>query len=588
MKEFLKYVLATIVGILIMSFVSMVLFFIILGAIVSSADSTVTISSKSILQLNLNEAIAERSSNNPFESFDITSLRPSKKLGLNDIVHNIRKAGEDNNIKGIYLNLSLAPSGPGTLEEIRNALLDFKKTGKFIISYADAYTQGTYYLASVSDSILMNPAGAIPFVGLRAEVMFYKGILDKLGFEPEVIRHGKFKSAVEPFIDTKMSPENREQLSVYANSIWQVMLSDIAEQRHMPADSLNIIADKLLSRTGKDVLNYRMVDALCYKDQVIDILKAKSGLSSNQNLRLVPLSKYDKVPAYGKSTYSRNKIAVIYAMGDIIMGEGQEGNIGSDRISAAIRKAREDSTVKAIVLRVNSGGGSALASEVIWREMHLAREVKPVVASLGDMAASGGYYIVCDADTIVAQPATLTGSIGVFGMLLNARKFMNDKIGITTDVVKTNRYADFASVYRPLSAEEKDAILAGIEDIYSSFITHVAEGRRMTTARVDSIGQGRIWSGVSAMKLGLVDVFGGLDDAIKIAAGMAKLDHYSVTSLPQLEPPMEQIMRQLYGEVKMSIIPAGWKQGIEIYNTLQYYMQYSGIQARLPMDIDLH
>jgi protease-4 len=589
MKSFFKTVLATMVGIAVMSIIFIFIFFIMLAAIISTSDKTATISSNSILELRLDEAIVDRASDNPFEGFNFMSFRFNKKLGLVDIIHNIHKAAIDPDIKGIYMNLSYIPAGLATIDEIRNALLDFKKSGKFIITYGDVYTQPAYYLASVSDSVLLNPAGVLTFVGMRAEVMFFKGTLEKLGLEPEVIRHGKFKSAVEPFINDKMSKENREQISVFANSIWNSILGKISIQRHIPVDSLNYIADNLSVRTSKDLVRYKLIDALMYKDELISLLKSKSGLKPKQKLKIVSLAKYDKVQVKDTgNVYQKDKIAVIYAMGDIIVGEGQEGNIGSDRISAVIRQAREDTMVKAIVLRVNSGGGSALASEVIWREVKLARQKKPVVASLGDVAASGGYYIVCAADTIIANPNTLTGSIGVFGLLLNAQKLLNNKLGITTDVVKTNKYSDFASVYKPLSAQEKEVIQASVEDIYTTFIEHVGEGRKMTSSQVDSIGQGRVWSGVNAMKLGLIDMYGGLEDAIKVAARMAKIEHYHTVSLPQLTPAMEQVMKQLFGDINTPMIPKEWQESFSTYLYLKHYLESPGIQARIPAEIRLY
>jgi protease IV len=589
MKSFFKTVLATMVGIIAMSIIGLFIMFMFIGVILSSSDKTVAISSNSILELRLDETIADRASDNPLEGFNLISFRINRKLGLADIIRNIHKAAHDPDIKGIYMNLSYIPAGLATIDEIRNALLDFKKSGKFIITYGDVFTQPAYYLASVSDSILLNPAGVLTFVGMRAEVMFFKGTLEKLGLEPEVIRHGKFKSAVEPFINDKMSKENREQISVYANSIWNSILGKISKQRHISIDSLNYIADNLSIRTTKDLVRYKLVDALFYKDELISLLKSKSGIKPKQKLRIVSLGKYDKVPSSETgNVYQKDKIAIIYAMGEIIVGEGQEGNMGSDRISAVIRQAREDTMVKAIVLRVNSGGGSALASEVIWREVKLAREKKPVVASLGDVAASGGYYIVCDADSIIASPNTLTGSIGVFGLLLNAQKLFNNKLGITTDVVKTNKYSDFASVYKPLSSQEREVIQAGVEDIYTTFIEHVAEGRKMTSSQVDSIGQGRVWSGVNAKKIGLIDSYGSLEDAIKVAARMAKIEHYRTISLPQLTPPMEQILKQLYGESSISVIPKEWQESFSTYFYLKHYMESSGIQARIPAEIRLY
>lgn len=587
MKSFLKMLLATIIGGLI---TVLIVFFIAMGGIgiiVSSTDKPVHIKTNSVLQIKLNQAIADRSSKNPFEGFSFPDFKPSRNLGLDDILSNIRKAKSDENIKGIFLDLSVIPSGSATIQEVRNALIDFKKSGKFVISYADSYMQNSYYLASVSDSVFMNPAGDIAFVGLRAQVMFYKNMLEKLGVEPQIIRHGKFKSAVEPFMLDKMSDANREQLSVFIGSVWQNMLANISESRHIPVEDLNRIADHLELRTAQDALRLKMVNRLVYRDEILNMLDTLSGKKKNEKPDLVELTKYDKVPD-PSIKFVKNKIAVIYAMGDVIEGEGQEGNIGSDRISAALRKARKDSTVKAIVFRVNSPGGSALASEVIWREVKLASAVKPVITSMGDLAASGGYYISCAADTIVASPNTITGSIGVFGMLVNVQPLLSKKIGITTDIARTNRFSDFGSAFRPLAPEEKEAIQASIESIYSTFVKHVAEGRKMKEATVDSIGQGRIWSGVNALKLGLVDVLGGLDKAIEIAAAKAHLKEYRIVDMPQLEDPYTQLLKSLSDNAESKYLQRTLGDSYVYYQTIQNILHSQGILARMPYAVTIY
>jgi protease IV len=589
MKTFFTSLLGSVVGVFISLLVIFLLVIWIVSAIASSSNEVVTVRANTVLQMDLNQDISDRGSNNPLLSYGFSSISLTRNLGLDDILRNIRKAGSDENIRGIYLDLSSIHTGIATIEEIRNALLEFKNTGKFIFSYSDSYTQGSYYLATVSDSIFMNPAGLISFVGLRAEVMFFKGAFEKLGLEPEVIRHGKFKSAVEPFISDRMSPENKEQVMTYIGSIWNHILDGISQEREIPVAELNRIADEMVTRTSLDVLNCSMVDGLTYKDEMLDLLKTRSGLKSKDKLRMVSMVKYDRVVDKKKEKgLEKDKIAVIYAMGDIIMGEGKEGNIGSDRISRIIRVAREDTTVKAIVLSVNSGGGSALASEIIWREVKLASDRKPVVASLGDVAASGGYYIVCAADTIVASPNTITGSIGVFGLLLNAQKFMNNKLGITTDVVKTNAHSDLGSVFRPLTDEEIETITAGIESIYGTFLTRVSEGRGISKNGVDSIAQGRVWSAIDGKRIGLVDVYGGLEDAVKLAAAMAKIEKYRTVSLPRLPDPIEQLLQDITGEVRATMIPAAFRDQAAILNDLNYYMTFQGIQARMPASVRLY
>ena len=524
MKSFFKYLLASVLGVLVAGLLMFLILLGGIGAMVSSQDQDVKIKANTILHVELNQIIADRSNNNPFENIDFSSFKPTTQLGLNDILKNIKKAKTDPNIDGIYLDFTAIPAGIATIEEIRNALIDFKSSEKFILAYADVYTQPSYYLASVADKIYLNPEGQMMFVGLRSEIMFFKEALKKLGVEPQIIRHGRFKSAVEPFMYTKMSDDNRLQIMTFIGSIWDHILTGISEERNVSVDDLKVFADNMTINDAKSAVDNNLIDGLKYKDEILSELAERTSKTDIDKIESISLAKYNKVPDTNRKKLEKDKIAVVYASGNVIMGEGQEGTIGSDRISRALRKARQDSSVKAIVFRVNSGGGSALASEVIWREVKLAQEVKPVIASLGDVAASGGYYIVAPAQKIIASPNTITGSIGVFGVLPNGKELLNEKLGIHVDVAKTNKFADMGSFARPLTAQEKDLIQVSIENIYKTFVNHVAEGRNMKFEDVDKIGEGRVWSGANALEIGLIDGFGGLDEAIILAAEAANIE----------------------------------------------------------------
>ncbi len=590
MKQFFKFMFASMLGVFLAFFLGIVVLFGMIAALVSSADSKkeAKVEPNSILHINFETQINDRSSNNPFENLDFGSLSGKKGVGLNDILDNIEKAKTDDNIKGIYIDLQSVPAGIATIEEIRNKLIEFKESKKFIVAYSEVYTQGAYYLASVADEVWLNPEGLIEFKGLGAQVMFFKGLLEKMEVEPQVIRYGKFKSAIEPFILDKMSEANREQTMKYMGSIWNNIVKGIAESRKLTPAQLNLIADSALVQNAKDAVEQKLADKLYYKDQVLDDLKDRCGLEDAKKLKLVSMVKYTDAPKAKKKDdkgLAKDKVAVIYASGSIEGGEGDDQTIGSDRISKAIRKARLDENVKAIVLRVNSPGGSALASDVIWREVVLAKAVKPVVASMGDVAASGGYYISCAADTIVAQPNTITGSIGVFGLLMNLKNLMNNKLGVTVDTVKTNHYADLGSAFRPLTQAERDIIQNSVNEIYGSFISKVAEGRGMKVADVDSIGQGRVWSGYDAKGLGLVDVLGGMEDAIEIAAGMAKLEHYRVAEYPEQKEPFKAFMEELSGEGEDVMVKKALGENYRFYKTLDDMRKMEGIQARMPFDM---
>lgn len=588
MKQFFKFMLASMTGF----FLGAILLFFLMVAIISGlmmsvqGDKKVAVSDNSVLEINFEDPIKERTSNNPFEDLDFSNLKTDRSPGLDQILKSIAKAKADDRIKGLFLDLTMIQAGMATIEEIRHALLDFKKSQKFIYAYSESYSQGAYYLASLADKIYIYPQGDLDFKGIRVNLMFFKGTLEKLELKPEIIRHGKFKSAVEPFMYDKMSPENREQISTFINGIWNNVLDGISTSRNISKSALQQIADSLSARKPEDALRLNLVDKIAFYDEVLSDLKKKTGLEEKEKVKFVTLKKY--VNAFVKAEdFSAKKIAVIYANGDIVSGDGQDDQVGSKRIAASIRKARLDSTIKAIVLRVNSPGGSALASDVIWRETVLAQRAKPLIVSMGDYAASGGYYISCAADTIVARPNTITGSIGVFGLMFNAREMFKNKLGITFDGDKTGKYADLGDMSRPMSDEERAIIQEEVEKIYDTFITHVSEGRNISKAAVDSIGQGRVWTGTDAKRLGLVDVLGGLNDAIEIAAKKANLTTYRTIALPEQKEFFEQIMEDLNTEVSTSFTKQQLGESYIYYQKLNELVNEKGILAKLPMSIEI-
>ena len=585
--NFLKTTLASMLG----TFITFVIlcflvFAIIFGVIIAfSADEEVLISEKSILYLNLDKPIAERTPKMPFF---MNPMGSGAVLGLDDILKNIAKAKEDENIVGIYLNTENITAGMGRLKEIRDALIDFRSSGKFLVSYGNYYTQASYYLATAADHLYINPEGGMLFKGLNAELMFLKGTLQKLDVEVQVVRHGKFKAATEPLFLDKMSAENREQITSLISDLWDQVISDINEARNIEPSELNRIADNLLVQTSADAMQYGLVDTILYKDELLARLRQLMEIDSTAKIVTVSLDSYMKVRDKNIST-SREKIAVVYAYGDVVDGEGTEDNIGGERISRAVRKAREDKHVKAIVLRVNSGGGSALASEVIWREIELASREKPVVASFGNVAASGGYYIACAASKIMADPATITGSIGVWGVIPNLKGLMNNKLGITFDNAMTNKNADFIPVMKPMTPYQRAIIQKDVDHIYDLFAGRVASGRHMTVEKVDSIGQGRIWSGTEALNLGLIDTLGGLTDAIKLAASLAGLVDYRITALPTLKNPLDQILEQLTGKSTPDVyMKQAMGEDYHYFDYLRKLREMKGVQARMEYELKVN
>ncbi|HOI00613.1 MAG TPA: signal peptide peptidase SppA [Bacteroidales bacterium] len=587
MKQFFKFMFASMLGTIL---TLLLLFFILVGIIaaaMSFTKSTVEISDKSVLHVTFAQAIPDRSTDDPFSNFNPASFESMEVTGLKDIMDNLEKAARDNKIKGIYFEVSSVPASAATVEELRNALLKFKESGKWIIAYGEMIDQQAYYLASVADRIYMHPEGFFLFKGINGEVAFLKGTLDKLGIEAQVIRHGKFKAAVEPLIQDKMSEANKEQVKTYISALWNQMVDGIADRRNLTQDELNSLANQLSLTDPGDAVEAGLVDGLRYMDELLDELADSAGIEASKDLKLIKLPKYLKAVDPQEKKIAKDKIAVIYAEGDIVSGKGTDGNVGSERFAKAIRKAREDEKVKAIVLRVNSPGGDGLASEVIHREIILAKKAKPVVASFGGVAASGGYYIACGADSIIASPNTITGSIGVFGVIPNMEKFFNQKLGLTFDRVMTNDHADFVGVNRPMNETEKAVLLKQVEDMYDDFIGHVSEGRGIEKAMVDSIGQGRVWAGTDALRIGLIDKFGGLDDAIRMAAGMAGITEYRISELPEVKDPFEKFMEMFGSQARTKALQQELGYFYPYYTSIKTLTTMQGVQARMLMDIQV-
>lgn len=573
------------IGIIIMTIVVVLVF---VGIISASASGDVPkVEENSLLVARFNAPISDRSDENPLSKFMSGNPYSADVMGLDQILKDLDKAAEDENIEGIFLKLAGVGGGIATLGEIRDALIDFKESGKFIYAYADSYTQKSYYLASVADSIFMTPEGNFLFAGMSAEARFYKKGLDKLGIEMQVVKHGSYKSAAERFTNEKFSENNREQVEAYMGALWDKIVGDISDSRGISPDELNRMADELVTLDNQELVKSGMIDGLMYYDEMLDLMKEKLGVAEEDDLEAIGLKKYKDVPRKEKKEFTRDKVAVIYASGLVVDGNMGEGYIASERIAKAIRKARRDESVKAIVFRVNSGGGSALASDVIYREAKLAADAKPFVASMGDVAASGGYYIVAPADTIVASEGTVTGSIGVVFTIPNAKVFLNEKLGITTDVVKTNTHANLLTAADPLDPVEFAFVQDMVDQTYDAFVDVVAQGRDKTWEEVDAIGGGRVWAGSDAMEIGLIDVYGGLEKSIELAAEMAGLENYRVKGLPTLEDPFTALMKQISG-ASMSRVDRIMKgelgdQYIH-YKNLKQLRDMHGLQAIIPVE----
>ena len=584
--KFLGNVLAVIVGLFAFSIVAVLIVFALLGLVAASSEEEVTLEKNSILHLDLNgRTLVERTSEEDlvFGSF-LDPFGGDNSAGLVNLKKAIEEAKTNENIKGIYLNAGLFGAGQAGLLELREALQDFKESGKFIIAYDEAYSEGGYFLASVADEIYLNPLGGIDFNGFSSEGIFLKGFFEKVGIKPEVFRVGEFKSAVEPFILDKMSPENRLQTQYFLDDINGHAISLIAKSRKIAKDSLIKINHQMLVRKPKDAVTYKLATALKYEDEVHSILKEKLGLKEDDQISTINATDLGGL-AKSKNITSPNRIAVILAEGEIVDGN-VEGAISSEKFAKEIRKARKDENIKAIVLRVNSPGGSILASEVIWREMSEAKKVKPVIVSMGEVAASGGYYIAAPADTIVAQPNTITGSIGIFGILFNVQELVNDKLGVTTDVVSTGELSDFGNMARPLTEVERTIIQSSVEDGYETFISRVAEGRGMHPDSVRKVASGRVWTGTQAKARGLVDVLGGLDTAVGIAAAKIKAgEDYRVVYYPEKKQWFEELMLNFSDKVQVRILQSQLGEQYPLYQQIQKLKNYQGVQVRMPQDL---
>lgn len=574
--KFLRNLLASILGFFIAIFLLFVFIFAI--AAIVGGDETVVVKSNSVLELDLSTPIKDYApkENNPIaEALELTD----EKLALNKIINAIENAKADNKIKGISIKTAFVNAGIAQTQAIRNKIEEFKESGKFVYAYNDIYTQKNYYLSSVADSLFLNPVGAIDFKGLSTEILYFKDFEDKYGLKMEVIRHGKYKSAVEPFLENEMSEANREQTTSFLKSIWSEITDDISKSRNISVEKLNLIADNSNGRNVTVAKENNLIDASIYEDEY----EEKLAMGSNKKVNTISIEDYINSGKGRISSTSKDKIAVIYAQGDIIYGEGNEQYIGQGIINKAIRKARKDDNVKAIVLRVNSPGGSALASELIWRELELTKKEKPLVVSMGNLAASGGYYIACNADKIIAEPTTITGSIGVFGAIPNFNQF-TDNIGINAEQVSTNNSASY-SVFEPMNQKFYDVTKEGVEQIYTTFVNRVSNGRNMTYEQVNEVAQGRVWTGKEAIEKGLVDQLGGLNDAIKVAAELAELENYRVRNYPNYKTDLkealkfspfakaskEEVLKETLGD-----------ENYQLYHNLQKMKNLKGIQARIP------
>ena len=587
MKDFLKYMLAAIVGVCIVGVVFTIIGIMsVAGMVASSSGSETKVNDNSVFILNLSGSVEERSQPNPLSQLMGDDFGT---YGLDDILSSIKKAKDNEKIKGICLNAGAFSCSPASLEEIRNALVDFKESGKFIVAYGGNYLQNTYYLASVADKVAINPQGSLGWHGLATQTYFLKDLYDKIGIEMQVFRVGTYKSAVEPYIATQMSDANREQTQAFVNSIWGQMVADVAESRNIPADSLNALADRNMDlQPTETYIATGLADTLMYQDEMLAYLKQLTDTEEDDALNKLYLDDMVNVQRNVPKDKSGNILAVYYAAGTIGSSElPTDEGIDPGKVTKDLRKLREDESVKAVVLRVNSPGGSAFGSEEIWREVTLLKEKKPVIVSMGDYAASGGYYISCAADWIVAQPTTLTGSIGIFGRVPNAGKLLNDKLGIHFDGVKTNKLADLGDITRPFNEEEKALMQNMVNKGYELFTQRCADGRKMPIDEIKKIAEGRVWTGEMAKDLKLVDELGGIDRAIAVAAERAEIEDYTVMSYPKQEDFISSLMssgtdRYLSARMKDEL-------GVfyEPFRHIQNLKNSDPVQARLPFMITI-
>ena len=583
MKDFIKFTFASVLGVVLAGIIFTILGIVTMVGMVASSDTETMVEENSIFVLDLEGTLSERVQDNPFQAM---MGEEYQAYGLDDILASIQKAKDNENIKGIYLQTAFLETSFASLEEIRHALQDFKESGKFVVAYADQYTQEMYYLASVADKVIVNPQGSISWHGLASQPIFFKDLLKKVGIEMQIFKVGTYKSAVEPFIATEMSDANREQVTAFLGSIWGRLLEDVSASRNIPVETLNKYADEMMDlQPAETYLANGLADTLMYKDGVLDYLREISGRESDESLRTLSLEDMKNVKRNVPLDKSGNIIAVYYAFGGIDDTTSPEEGIDSEKVIKDLRKLREDETVKAVVFRVNSPGGSAYGSEQIWREVVLLKEKKPVIVSMGDYAASGGYYISCAADYIVAEPTTLTGSIGIFGMFPNMEELLTDKLGLDFDMVKTNKFADMGTLARPFNSDERAAMQNYINNGYKLFVKRCADGRGMSVEAIEKIAEGRVWTGATAKELGLVDELGGLDKAIEIAAQKAEVEAYSLLTYPAMDDFFSTLMntgKEHYIEGKL-VETLG-----EAYPSIKFIQNVKDmdrIQARMPFDL---
>lgn len=587
MKDFLKFTLATITGIILTSIVMFVISIIVVFSMLSSTETETVVKKNSIMMLDLNGSLVERTSDNIFkELFD----KENSTYGLDDILASIKKAKENDDIKGIYIQATSLNANFASLQEIRDALNDFKKSGKFIVAYSDNYTQGMYYLSSVANKVLLNPKGAIEWRGLASQPLFLKGLLEKLGIEMQVFRVGTYKAAVERFSATEMSPANREQVTAYITSIWNEIITDVATSRKVSVDSLNNYANRMLMfYPAEQTVKSGMADTLIYKNDVRDYLKQLAKIDKDDNLAVLGLDEMINVKKNTPKDKSGNIIAVYYAFGEIDGGSSStdEDGIISNEVIKDLRELKEDKDVKAVVLRVNSPGGSAFGSEQIWEAVCQLKKEKPVIVSMGDYAASGGYYISCAADTIVAEPTTLTGSIGIFGLIPNA-KGLTDKLGLSFDVVKTHKFADFGNIMRGMNTDEQTLLQMYINQGYDLFVSRCAEGRKMSKNEIEKIAEGRVWTGEAAKKIGLVDLLGGIDKALEIAVKKAKVEGYTVVGYPDRKNVLQELLNSKPGNyIESRMLKSQLGDYYNGFSMLKNLEKADFMQARVPFELNI-
>ena len=584
--KFLGNVLATIIGL----FVFFMLFFfgiLFIGAIFGGDSEKISVKNNSVIVLNLEDIQYDYAGK--YKDPWVTIFSDGKNIGLMEVINAIDEAKTDDDIKGISILNDNSQLGMAQSKALRDALQSFKQSGKFIMAYANSYSQKEYYLNSVADKVYLNPVGDMDFKGLSSEIMFYKGLQEKTGVKMEVIRHGKYKSAVEPFLENQMSDANREQVTALLNSVWSFVIADIAKSRNVSVEKLNEIANGLLARTPEMAKAQKLIDIIAYEDVYHDDIKKALDVAKDEDYNTVSIADYTKnIATSSKISEAKDQIAIIYAQGEIQEGEGDVNTIGEGSMRRSLQEARQNKNVKAIVLRINSPGGSALTSDLIWREIELTKKIKPIVVSMGNYAASGGYYIACNANTIFAENNTITGSIGVFGILPNFSQ-LTTKMGISVEQVNTHENAAPYSPFVPLTDKFKAVTLEGVEHIYKTFVTHVAQGRKMTFAQVDAIGQGRVWAGSEAVKNGLVDKIGGLDAAIKEAALLGKTKKYTTQNYPEYKKDMNDLLAGFpFAQSKENFIKE--EIGQDNYKLLQEVKRLQmqkGIQALLPFEINI-